>query len=173
MYHINIHYKQHKHYLVLFLSFFLLFYFIHDFYISLPVPVDLSGGGQTEKIEKILVAAGAPKDRIPVLRDAVATASGHTGFSPALIVALMKTESTFKKNAISPLGYKGEMQTPFATRFSEVNVLYGVKILQEKLLYADGDILLALALYKGGNNSMAKRQAKETYKLYKQLAKLS
>jgi len=162
----------HKHYVVLFLSFFLLFYFVHDFYISLPVPVEIKGGGQTERIEKLLVAAGAPENRIPVLVDAIATASSSTGFNPALLVALIKTESTFKREAISPKGYKGEMQTPSATRFSEVNILYGAKILEEKMGYANGDLLLALALYKGGNNPMAKRQAKETFNLYRHLAKL-
>ena len=62
------------------------------------------------------------------------------------------------------------MQTPIATKqWQDVDILIGCKILEEKIGYAKGDIRLALALYKGGNNPMAKRQAEQVINLYRSL----
>jgi hypothetical protein len=62
------------------------------------------------------------------------------------------------------------MQTPKATfEYPEVDTLYGAKILQDKLKYANGDLLQALTLYKGGNNKLARKYAIETLKLYEEI----
>jgi soluble lytic murein transglycosylase-like protein len=82
----------------------------------------------------------------------------------------MKTESDFNKKAVSPKNYKGLMQTPKATfEYPEVDTLYGVKILEDKLKSSNGNMLKALALYKGGDNPIARLYAKEVYVLYKKL----
>lgn len=106
------------------------------------------------------------------LSHAINLASRATGFDQEMIVALMKTESDFKSTAISPKGYKGLMQTPNASfDYPEVDILYGAKILEEKYSIAKGDILLALSLYKGGNNPEAKKYAKQTLSLYQEIKK--
>lgn len=106
------------------------------------------------------------------LTKSIKIASSCTGIKEELLIALMKTESDFKSNAVSSKGYKGLMQTPKATfEYPEVDTLYGAKILQDKLKYANGDLLQALTLYKGGNNSLARKYAKETLKLYEEILK--
>ena len=48
-------------------------------------------------------------------------------------------------------------------------MLHGVRILQQKLKETNGDISKALALYKGGNNPVAKKQAKHVIEIYENL----
>ena len=92
-----------------------------------------------------------------------------------LIIAVMKTESNFRTNVISPKGYEGLMQTPTATmQFHDVDTLYGARILEEKLKYCNNDLMEALILYKGGGGGPAARrqaaqQAEEVYSLYTKL----
>lgn len=93
-----------------------------------------------------------------------------TGISPPLMASVLKTESDFKKNAISPKGYKGMAQTPTATmEYEEVDILHGAMILRDKIHIANGNVLKGLALYKGGDNPLAWKLARETYDLYKSL----
>jgi len=162
-----------KAYIMLILGIFCLMYTVHDFYSILPVPIFVEDDPIKVKSEEMLRHAGCPEKRIPVLAHAVSTASKSTGgeISPALIVALVKTESTYKSDAVSSKGYKGLMQTPKATfEYADVDILYGVRILKDKIHIANGNLELALALYKGGNNPEAKRYAKQTLNLYIQLA---
>lgn len=118
---------------------------------------------------------GAPRSRIKELSAAIDSASSSTKISPALICALMFTESQFSKTAIGPptkggLRYKGLMQTPWASfTWADVDTLYGARILCEKLLESRGDLHMALALYKGGDNPIAWRNASEVLYLYKRL----
>lgn len=92
------------------------------------------------------------------------------GISPPLMASVLKTESDFKKTAISPKGYKGMAQTPTATmEYEEVDILHGAMILRDKINIANGNVLKGLALYKGGDNPMAWKLARETYALYKSL----
>ena len=93
-----------------------------------------------------------------------------TGISPPLMASVLKTESDFKKTAISPKGYKGMAQTPTATmEYEEVDILHGAMILRDKIHIANGNVLKGLALYKGGDNPLAWKLARETYALYKSL----
>jgi len=140
----------------------------NDFVLSLPQPVT-----QTLVVNRASIAlqrVNAPEKKIGELSIAVTNASAMTGISPELLVALVKTESEFKYAAVSSKGYKGLMQTPWATmKWADVDILYGAKILQEKLKFSNNDLKLALALYKGGNNEAAHKYADETIKVYRRL----
>lgn len=139
---------------------------------NLPVPVSISKF-EVDPIQveaKVsLIVADAPRDRIPVLTKAVANASKSENIHPLMLTVLMKTESNYKKNARSPKGYVGELQTPTATEFSDINVLYGARILREKLNMINNNMLRALALYKGGDNSTARSQAQHVMTTYEKL----
>lgn len=122
------------------------------------------------RIRRSLDFLEVPKDRHPELVRCVKLATSCTGIKEELFVALMSTESEFNKNAISPKNYKGLMQTPKATfKYPEVDTLYGAKILEDKLKTSNGDMMKALTLYKGGNNSLARKYARQTYSLYQKL----
>jgi soluble lytic murein transglycosylase-like protein len=135
---------------------------------SIPQPVTRISS--TNRAQVALYKVGAPSNKINDLSKAVTNASAMTDLSPELIVALMKTESEFNYKAISSKGYKGLMQTPWATfKWASVDTLHGAEILREKLRYSRGDLKLALALYKGGNNEAARGYAIETFALYRSL----
>lgn len=162
-----------KAYIMLILGILCLLYSVHDFYSILPIPIFVQDDPILAKSKHLLEIAGCPVKKIPTLAHAVSTASKSTNgeVSPALIVALIKGESYYKENVISSKGYKGLMQTPKATfEYADVDVLYGVRILKDKLRIANGNLEFALALYKGGNNPEAKRYARQTLNLYMQLA---
>lgn len=121
-----------------------------------------------------LLYRGAPEDQIEMLSIAVTNACkvSNRRISPALVVSLMDTESGFKKDAVSSEGYMGLMQTPWASsKWPDVDILLGVRILEEKLRIANNNLPLALALYKGGNNRLAHRRARETLRIYHELSK--
>jgi hypothetical protein len=61
------------------------------------------------------------------------------------------------------------MQTPVASWYSDVDTLHGARILEDKLKFSKHDLKLALALYKGGNNNIAKKQADQVLKIYQDL----
>ena len=131
----------------------------------MPLPVSMVAKASLS--EQALVLLDAPKKDIKELSLAVESAAKLTNICPVLITVLMYTESTFKKDAISSKGYKGLMQTDWATmKWADVDTLYGVKMLTEKLEYSKGDLHLAIALYKGGNNNASKNFADATLKLY-------
>jgi len=141
---------------------------------SLPVAVKIQENVVIMEIKNDLVALNAPTKKIPELSNAVYTAHQSTGLNPKLITSLMYTESNFNTGAIGPanktkIRYKGLMQTPSATWFSDVDTLHGARILKEKLVIADNNLRKALALYKGGNNPTALRQADEVLKVYSRL----
>ena len=101
------------------------------------------------------------------MAQAIELASERTNINPILLACLLQTESGFNPKAVSEKNYKGLMQTPTATfKWADVDILHGARILEEKLRLTRGDIVLALALYKGGNNPMAKRQANQVLALY-------
>ena len=140
----------------------------HSFILSIPQPV--ARLDPTNRAQVALYKVGAPSGKIDDLSRAVTSAAAMTNLSPELLVALMKTESGFNYQAVSSKGYKGLMQTPSATfKWASVDTLYGAEILKEKLKYSNGDLKLALALYKGGNNELAHKYAKETMRIYKNL----
>lgn len=121
-------------------------------------------------IKRNLKFLGAPERDLEILSKSIEIASNATNINHKILTALMSTESNFKKDAISSKGYKGLMQTKVASfGYSEVDTLMGAKVLEEKLRYAKGDMLKALALYKGGNNPLALRYAKNVIKVYNRL----
>lgn len=122
------------------------------------------------EIKEALLKLGCPSSSANKMTTAVLEGADKISIDPKLIAALIRTESDFNKKAISEKGYKGLMQTPIAThQWEDVDVLIGCRILEEKISYAKGDIRLALALYKGGNNPMAKKQAEQVITLYRSL----
>lgn len=92
---------------------------------------------------------------------------------PVLLVVLLHTESHGKIDAVSNKSYKGLMQTPTMTKIAEADIVHGAKILDTKLSWTavnpGADIRTALALYKGGKNPQAFRQADEVIALYKRV----
>ena len=121
-------------------------------------------------IKAVIKNLGCPKEKLDEITKAVELASVQTNLNPYLLSVLMFTESGFNFKAESNKGYKGLMQTPTATKqWADVDVLHGARILQEKLLISKGDIFKALALYKGGENQTAKKQAREVLVMYKRI----
>jgi len=135
------------------------------------MPVLVSQENSVDPTEAALVSLGAPKKDVKELTKAVRVASQATNFSEKLVVAVIYTESRFKKNAVSPAGYKGLAQTPTATmKYSSVDVLHGMSILRD-YYNVTGNLEDALTLYKGGKltNSVARAQAREVIRLYENL----
>jgi soluble lytic murein transglycosylase-like protein len=102
---------------------------------------------------------------------AVDKAADETRISGYLLICLMKTESNFNKHAISYKFYKGLMQTPEYSGYIDIDILWGARILQEKLKMTKYDLRKALALYKGGNNRLAWKQASEVLNLWKRVSR--
>ena len=122
------------------------------------------------ELKEVLLKLGCPSKNANKMTTAVLEGADKISIDPKLIAALIRTESDFDKKAVSEKGYKGLMQTPIAThQWEDVDVLIGCRILEEKIGYAKGDIRLALALYKGGNNPMARKQAEQVITLYRSL----
>ena len=123
---------------------------------------------QTSQLENILSNLKCPTRKIKEVANALELASEQTNINPILLACLLQTESGFNPKAVSEKNYKGLMQTETATfKWADVDILHGARVLEEKLRIAKGNIVLALALYKGGNNPMAKRQANQVLALYK------
>jgi len=140
------------------------------------IPMNKVVNNSPKKVEKIdlikedLISLGAPNHEINNLSKSIKLASDATNINDKIITSLMFTESNFRKKAISSKGYKGLMQTEKASfGYSEVDTLMGAKVLQEKLRISKGNLHRALALYKGGNNPQARKQASEVIKVYKTL----
>jgi len=122
---------------------------------------------ETSQLELVLNSLKCPERKVKEVAQAIELASEQTKINSILLACLLQTESGFNPKAVSPKNYKGLMQTPTATfKWSDVDILHGARILEEKLRLTRGDIVLALALYKGGNNPMAKRQANQVLALY-------
>lgn len=99
--------------------------------------------------KQCLSKMGVPESKLNELAIAFRSASLLTGVNEDLIMALSYTESEYNKFARSRLGYKGLMQIPEPLWDPDINVLRGVKILQEKMLESKGDLKGALVRYKG------------------------
>ena len=107
---------------------------------TLPIPIEKIDT-QQKIVRDALIYLKAPKKDIPELTNAVLLASKQINISPLLIIALIDTESNFKKNAVSNKNYKGLMQTPTATmQYIDVDILHGVKIL------GDGEIKMPVTV---------------------------
>lgn len=104
------------------------------------------------------------------------------GLAPALIRAVMQTESAFNPMVVSPVGAQGLMQLmpalaeemgvtdPFDPR---QNIMAGAKYLRQLLDSHKGNIRLALASYNAGPGNVARYKAippfKETRRYVKQI----
>jgi hypothetical protein len=134
---------------------------------SIVVP---GGGGEAVRdvVEETLVDLRAPKERVPFLSSWIKSASGVTRLDPILLTCLIHTESRFKKDAVSPKGYRGEAQTKRFSDYSSVNILEGAEILRDKLSLSKGNMFEALARYKGGKDKEeARQEAQQVLKLYR------
>jgi soluble lytic murein transglycosylase-like protein len=92
---------------------------------------------------------------------------------PALIKAVIKTESNFNHRAVSPKGARGLMQlmptTAYALQVSdsfqpENNVEGGVKYLRYLMELFRNDLSLALAAYNAGENAVIKHRGIPPYR---------
>lgn len=125
---------------------------------------------QVDSLRESLVYLGCPERQVREISNGITIASDRTGISRLLISSLLYTESRFRLSATSSKGYRGIMQTPTATMiYPEVDILHGAMILKEKLHLAKGNMLAALALYKGGRNPEARKQAIYVVKIYNNL----
>jgi hypothetical protein len=138
-----------------------------------PVRVRPADQSQSDRVKESLLKVGAPIEKVDELATAIKGAAASVQVSPILLVALMYTENeSFDYKAVSKKGYKGLMQTPWASmRWVDVDTLLGAKILQEKLKLTGNNLLEAVRLYKGGKNPTATRQAKRTLEVYEGLLK--
>jgi len=141
--------------------------------VIVPAQVQPAAQQQIDRVKQSLVKLGAPLEKVEDLAMAIKSASVSAQVSPILLVALMYTENeSFDYRAVSEKGYKGLMQTPWASmRWADVDILLGARILEEKLELTGNDLLEALRLYKGGKNPTATRQAKRTMAVYEKLLK--
>jgi hypothetical protein len=101
----------------------------------------------------------------PTLKTLVDSISTNHGVDPALVRAVMKTESNFNRWAVSNKGAMGLMQLIPATgrRFGvsdfydpQQNIEGGVRYLKFLLQKFDGNVDLALAGYNAGENLVAR-----------------
>jgi len=143
-----------------------MFYNIHVTAIPVSISKDIS-------IQRILENMGIEKDADKIA-EAIHFVSQRTDISPELIIALIHTESEFKKYAKSSMNYKGYTQIPYPIYHEDANILVGMHILKEKLELTNGDLEKALCLYKGWsvNHPRGVKQAKEVLKLYERLIKI-
>lgn len=90
------------------------------------------------------------------------TAQKH-GMDPALVKAVIKAESNFNHQAVSPKGARGLMQLMPATASSlqvddsfhpEKNIDGGVRYLRYLIRLFNGDLRLALAAYNAGEKAV-------------------
>ena len=159
------------------LCFIIVSIYINSYLISLPVPIRMTNVNPVmEQIKTDLVKLKVPNNKIQKIAEATYAAHKSTGINPKLILALIKTESNFKEDALGPpnrtkIRYKGLLQTPTASWYTDVDILHGTRILEDKLKQSQNNLPLALALYKGGDNKVARKQANQVIQLYHQLLK--
>jgi hypothetical protein len=55
--------------------------------------------------------------------------------------------------------------------YPNVDVLHSAMILKDKMRIADGNLLKAISLYKGGDNPVARKQARVVLQVYNQVSK--
>lgn len=149
---------------------FVLVHQMHD-YSQLLVPIkDQREAPKTDYVAESLVSLGAPTKKIGQLSEAVQNASRATALPWQLLIALMYTESTFDEDAVSKKRYKGLMQIPQEIPYADANILVGARILEDKVRIANGDLHVALAMYKGGRDiPQARRYAAHTIAVYRRL----
>ncbi len=121
----------------------------------------------------VVSATGTDSERI---EKAIADASTKYGVNANLIRAIIKTESNFNPNAVSPAGAKGLMQLmpcniehygvndPFNI---EQNIDAGTRHIKDYLKTYNYDLNMALAAYNFGPGNMASRGISSSSDFYK------
>jgi len=86
----------------------------------------------------------------------------------------METESNFKAEARSELGYYGLSQIPWDIPWTDLNIIIGVRIFEEKVKKSKGNIREAIKRYKGfsTNNANSWKATKKVIERYSHLKKL-
>lgn len=145
-----------------------LFSTVHDFQQTLPQPVCIEEDPRLTEVRQALKLLGKDqKFAAPLYQSAIAS-----NIDPLVWTCNIQCESEFKITAKSNKGYKGLGQTPQAvmkTGYELADLTYAACVYQEKVKIAKGDTKLAWALYKGGNNPAAKKEADKVFALYKKL----
>lgn len=141
---------------------------VYDFQSSLPQPVCIEEDHRLTEVKRALRLLGKDqKFAVPLYQSAVVS-----NIDPLLWTCNIQCESEFKIAAKSKKGYQGLGQTPKAvgrTGYELADLTYAACVYQEKVKIAKGDTKLAWALYKGGNNPAAKKEADKVFVLYRKL----
>ncbi|HSQ88019.1 lytic transglycosylase domain-containing protein [Romboutsia sp.] len=126
----------------------------------------------TNKIQ----SASKDIDRNQRIDKAVSMSAEKYGVDENLIRAIIKVESNFNPNSVSPAGAKGLMQLmPENCRNLgiknplniEENIDGGTRHIKEYLDRYDGNVEMALMAYNGGPTRMARRGVKSIVDIYK------
>jgi soluble lytic murein transglycosylase-like protein len=116
--------------------------------------------------QKSLPASTTSPPATPTLDDIIDRAASRYGVGQDLIRALIRTESGFNADAVSPVGAQGLMQlmpetakdlgvsNPFN---AEQNVMGGTRYLRQLLDRYDGDLDRSLAAYNWGMGNVERR----------------
>jgi len=115
-------------------------------------------------------AASSPKPVEP--RKLVENAALKYGLPPALVQAVVKAESAYRADAVSPKGAIGLMQLMPATardlgadpKVAEQNVDAGTRYLRDLLVKYDGHAYRALAAYNAGPGAVEKYHGVPPYR---------
>lgn len=97
--------------------------------------------------------------------------SKKTKLPQEFLIALMYTESTGNKYAVSCKGYNGLMQIPQKVFYEDANLLIGARIFLEKMQLTNHNMENAICLYKGYEigSERGKQQVRKVLSLYYQL----
>ena len=108
-------------------------------------------------------ALAAMRKRRDALQSLIAEASRDSRLEPALVHAVVRAESAYRADAVSPKGAIGLMQLMPATaerygvsdpRDPAQNLRGGTRYLRDLLAMFDNDLKLALAAYNAGENAV-------------------
>jgi hypothetical protein len=146
---------------------FSIFASVNEFHHALPTPVQLKEDVKLTETKQALTLL----KRDLKFAEPVYLAAKSARVDPVIFAFLINSESDYKLTAISKKGFKGLGQTPVAMMrqgYISVDLTLAACILREKLdtKYANGDMLKAIQLYKGGANPEALKYAKEVMSNY-------